>query len=53
MDDCHATYGTLRERGVEFTTEPTEQPYGIEAVARDLYGNDIVLVERSPETRAP
>lgn len=49
VDDCHATYETLRDRGVEFTAKPEEQPYGIEAVARDLYGNGVVLVEREPE----
>lgn len=48
VDDCHATYETLRERGVEFTAEPEERPYGIEAVARDLYGNGVVLVEPAP-----
>jgi catechol 2,3-dioxygenase-like lactoylglutathione lyase family enzyme len=49
VDDCHATYETLRERGVEFTSEPEERPYGIEAVANDLYGNGIVLVEHPSE----
>lgn len=49
VDDCHATYETLRDRGVEFTAEPEERPYGTEAVASDLYGNGIVLVERPPE----
>ncbi|WP_266081892.1 VOC family protein [Haladaptatus caseinilyticus] len=45
VDDCQSTYETLREQGIEFTSEPTEQPYGIEAIATDLYGNGIVLVE--------
>ena len=49
VDDCQVTYETLRERGVEFTSEPTEQPYGIEAIAIDLYGNGIVLVEQPSE----
>ncbi len=49
VDDCHATYETLRDRGVEFVSEPKEQPYGIEAVANDLYGNGVVLVEHPPE----
>ncbi len=52
VDDCQATYETLRERGIEFTAEPREQPYGIEAIARDLYGNGVVLVEHTPETEA-
>lgn len=50
VDDCHTTYETLRDRGVEFTSEPEEQSYGTEAVASDLYGNEIVLVERPAET---
>lgn len=45
VDDCHDTYETLRDRGVEFVSEPEERPYGIEAVANDLYGNGVVLVE--------
>lgn len=50
VDDCQKTYETLRDRGVEFTSEPEEQPYGIQAVARDLYGNGVVLVEQpTPE----
>jgi catechol 2,3-dioxygenase-like lactoylglutathione lyase family enzyme len=52
VDDCQATYETLRERGVEFTSEPEEQPYGIEAVASDLYGNGVVLVEHTPEAES-
>ncbi|WP_330631515.1 VOC family protein [Halocatena halophila] len=49
VDDCHATYETLRERGVEFINKPAERPYGIEAVAEDLYGNGVVLVEQPSE----
>jgi catechol 2,3-dioxygenase-like lactoylglutathione lyase family enzyme len=49
VDDCQVTYETLHDRGVEFISEPTEQPYGIEALATDLYGNGIVLVEHSSE----
>jgi catechol 2,3-dioxygenase-like lactoylglutathione lyase family enzyme len=52
VDDCHETYDTLHKRGIEFTSEPEEHPYGIQAVARDLYGNEIVLVERTPEAEA-
>lgn len=51
VDDCHATYDTLRDRGVDFVSEPKKQPYGIEAVANDLYGNGLVLVEQPPETK--
>ncbi len=49
VDDCHATYETLIDRGVDFVTEPQERPYGIEAVAEDLYGNGVVLVEQPAE----
>lgn len=38
-DDCRATYEELSGRGVEFVSEPTEQPYGIEAVFKDNAGN--------------
>lgn len=40
-DDCHKTYETLRERGVEFTEEPTERPYGTDCGLRDPFGNRI------------
>lgn len=50
VDDCQSTYKTLRDRGVEFTSEPEERPYGIEAVASDLYGNGVVLVEHPSDT---
>jgi catechol 2,3-dioxygenase-like lactoylglutathione lyase family enzyme len=39
--DCRATYETLLARGVEFTQEPLEQPYGLECAARDPFGNQI------------
>jgi uncharacterized glyoxalase superfamily protein PhnB len=44
-DDCRKTYETLRERGVEFTQEPTEQPYGIDCGARDPFGNHFRIVQ--------
>ncbi|HEX5569017.1 MAG TPA: VOC family protein [Streptomyces sp.] len=40
-DDCRKTYETLLERGVEFTEEPTERPYGIDCGLRDPFGNHI------------
>ncbi|NJL34990.1 MAG: glyoxalase [Chloroflexaceae bacterium] len=45
VDDCRAAYETLRERGVLFAYEPTERDYGIEAVAKDPFGNDIVIIQ--------
>jgi catechol 2,3-dioxygenase-like lactoylglutathione lyase family enzyme len=41
VDDCRAVCAVLRERGVEFTDEPTERPYGIDAGVRDPFGNGI------------
>lgn len=38
-DDCTATHRELAAKGVEFVSEPTEQPYGIEAVLKDNSGN--------------
>jgi len=40
-DDCRKTYETLRAKGVEFTEEPTERPYGIDCGLRDPFGNSI------------
>lgn len=44
-DNCRDTYETLKKRGVKFSSEPKEKPWGIEAVFEDLYGNTFVLVE--------
>ena len=38
-DDAQKAYEELKGRGVEFTQEPTEQPYGIDAGFRDPSGN--------------
>ncbi|MBD9728893.1 hypothetical protein PV755_37480 [Streptomyces caniscabiei] len=35
------TYDTLLGKGVEFTEEPTERPYGIDCGLRDPFGNSI------------
>lgn len=43
--DCKATYAELKERGVEFTSEPQERPYGIEAVFKDNSGNWFSLTQ--------
>ena len=40
-DDCRKTYETLLAKGVEFTDEPTERPYGIDCSFRDPFGNSI------------
>ena len=46
-DDCQATFEELKGRGVEFTQEPTEQPYGIDAGFRDPSGNHYRMAQRS------
>lgn len=43
--DCRATYENLKRRGVSFSQEPQERPYGIEAVFQDLHGNSYALVQ--------
>ncbi|AFR07134.1 VOC family protein [Nocardiopsis alba] len=47
-DDCRATYEELRAKGVEFTQEPVEQPYGIDCALRDPFGNHIRVTQRTP-----
>jgi len=37
--DCKGDHAALAERGVEFTQEPAERPYGVEAIMRDDSGN--------------
>jgi len=45
VDDCHKTYEELTAKGVTFLQEPSDRPYGVEAVMRDVSGNWLVLVE--------
>jgi catechol 2,3-dioxygenase-like lactoylglutathione lyase family enzyme len=40
-DDCRRTYSELKAKGVEFTEEPSERPYGIDCGLRDPFGNHI------------
>jgi catechol 2,3-dioxygenase-like lactoylglutathione lyase family enzyme len=44
-DDCRKTYEELRAKGVEFTEEPTEQPYGVDCALRDPFGNHIRITQ--------
>jgi uncharacterized glyoxalase superfamily protein PhnB len=44
-DDCHASYQELKSRGVEFTQEPEEVPYGVDSGFRDPSGNALRLTE--------
>ena len=45
VDDCRKTYEELTAKGVTFLQEPSDRPYGVEAVMRDNSGNWLVLVE--------
>jgi predicted enzyme related to lactoylglutathione lyase len=42
-DDVAATYRQLRARGVSFSSEPQEQPWGQFAIFKDPDGNEFVL----------
>jgi catechol 2,3-dioxygenase-like lactoylglutathione lyase family enzyme len=46
--DAHKAYDELRAKGVEFTQEPTEQPYGIDFGLRDPFGNHIRVAQMAP-----
>jgi catechol 2,3-dioxygenase-like lactoylglutathione lyase family enzyme len=45
-DDAQKSYEELKSRGVEFTQEPTEQPYGIDAGFRDVSGNHFRMTQQ-------
>jgi len=44
-DDCQASFEELKARGVEFSEEPEERPYGIDSGFRDPSGNSLRLTE--------
>jgi predicted enzyme related to lactoylglutathione lyase len=44
-DDCRGTYEELAAKGVEFTQQPMERPYGLDAGFRDPSGNQIRMVQ--------
>jgi catechol 2,3-dioxygenase-like lactoylglutathione lyase family enzyme len=44
-DDCYASYEELKARGVEFTEQPEERPYGIDSGFRDPSGNSLRLTQ--------
>jgi predicted enzyme related to lactoylglutathione lyase len=46
VDDCRASIAELEAIGVEVLHEPTQQPFGVEAVISDGCGNGVVLMER-------
>jgi uncharacterized glyoxalase superfamily protein PhnB len=43
--DCRGTYEELKAKGVEFSQEPTEQPYGLDAGFRDSSGNSMRMMQ--------
>lgn len=45
VDDCQETYRELAENGVTFQGEPEEMPWGVQVVALDPDGNEIVFQE--------
>jgi catechol 2,3-dioxygenase-like lactoylglutathione lyase family enzyme len=45
-DDFPRDYDEMRSRGVSFEEEPRQEPYGMVAVFRDLYGNRWDLIQR-------
>ena len=45
-ENAQTTYEELKSRGVEFTQEPTEQPYGIDAGFRDSSGNHFRMAQQ-------
>jgi hypothetical protein len=50
VDDCRKTFAELSGAGVTFVQEPSDRPYGVEAIMRDNTGNWLALVERNDVT---
>jgi predicted enzyme related to lactoylglutathione lyase len=44
-DDANASYQELKSRGIVFSEEPEERPYGIDSGFRDPSGNSIRLTQ--------
>jgi uncharacterized glyoxalase superfamily protein PhnB len=51
-DDVRASYEELKARGVEFTEEPEERPYGIDSGFRDPSGNSFRLTQITSDALA-
>jgi catechol 2,3-dioxygenase-like lactoylglutathione lyase family enzyme len=47
-EDARGAYEQLKAKGVEFTSEPTEQPYGIDFGLRDPFGNHLRVGQLTP-----
>ncbi len=52
-DDIQRDYARMQSKGVHFLGEPAEQPFGMEVIFEDLYGNriDLVQLRQTPEIR--
>jgi len=48
-DDCKQSYDELSKRGVEFTEQPFDTPYGIDSGFRDPSGNSVRLTQVNPD----
>ena len=44
-DDAHKTHAELKERGVEITEDPVDQPYGTDFGLRDPFGNHVRIAQ--------
>ena len=44
-DDAYRTHAELKEKGVEITEEPVDQPYGIDFGLRDPFGNHLRIAQ--------
>lgn len=44
-EDCQAAHEEMKSRGVEFTEEPHDMPYGIDCGFRDPSGNSVRLTQ--------
>ena len=44
-DDAYKTHAELKEKGVEITEEPVDQPYGIDFGLRDPFGNHLRIAQ--------
>jgi len=48
-DDVNGDYERLSAAGVEFTSEPTDMPYGRDCGIRDPSGNQLRLTQLAPQ----
>lgn len=43
VEDCHKMTAEMKTKGVKFVMEPTDYPWGVQAVFLDLYGNSHLI----------